>query len=102
MCSTMHIAAGRSAGNPLTTRGEDLDTAGRCTDHDQIAMAVELRGDSIPFHTDSVRSVRVPHQLSGCHPKGISAPAMSLERDGGLTGMKTDADSPRGADRDLR
>jgi hypothetical protein len=86
---------------PHHTR-EHLDAASRRSDHDQVAMTVGVRVESIPFHRDSVRSAGGSHHHLARHTAGIPALAMSLEGEAGLTGMKTDADSPKGADRDLR
>jgi len=68
MWSTMQIAARRSTGKPLTTRDSHFDATCGGADHDEVAMTVRLRVASVPFHTNSVRSVRVPYQLAGRHP----------------------------------
>ncbi len=60
-------------GQPLDNPGENLDAAGRGTDHHQVVMPVRLRVYAITFHTDSVRSDGVPYQLSRRRPKGIPA-----------------------------
>ena len=88
-------------GQPLHDPRQNLDTPRRGAHHDQVAMAVELCVDSVPFHTNSGRSVGVPYQVSRLQTALIPS-AMNLGGDGGLIRMKTDADSPKGADRDLQ